>query len=106
MGLILRRKQFMGPKNKKRVFAQNRFFNLYTKLKSSASRSLISMSEGLEPPQQCLKNYREIPKKIQRKLLRRIGTFGNFLNIAPRVLDPRSSIFVTYSPSFSLWYIN
>ena len=36
----------MRPKNKKRSFAHNRIFNLYTKLKSSASRSRISVSEG------------------------------------------------------------
>ena len=51
----------MGPKNKKRYFAQNRFFTLYIKLKSSASRSRISVSEGLEPPGTLSKKFPKVP---------------------------------------------
>ena len=52
----------MGPKNKKRSFAQNRFFTLYTKLKSSASRSRKPVSEGPERLGAFLKNSQRSEK--------------------------------------------
>ena len=48
----------MGLKNKKWEFAQNRFLTVYTKLKSSSSRSRKPVSEGSER----LEALKKIPK--------------------------------------------
>ena len=53
----------VGPKNKKRSFAQNRFFTLYTKLKSSASRSRKPVSEGPERLGAFLKKFPKVRKR-------------------------------------------
>ena len=53
----------MGLKNKKWEFAQNRFLTVYTKLKSSSSRSRKPVSEGPERLGAFLKKFLKVRKK-------------------------------------------
>ena len=53
----------MGLKNKKWEFAQNRFLTVYTKLKSSSSRSRKPVSEGPERLGAFLKKFLKVRKR-------------------------------------------
>ena len=53
----------MGQKNKVGYFAQNRFLAVYTRLKSSASRSRKPVSEGPERLGAFLKKFPKVRKR-------------------------------------------
>ena len=71
----------MGQKNKVGYFAQNRFLAVYTKLKSSASRSRKPVSEGPERLGAFLKKFPKVRKRgVNQKVSSRVFLFLKLSN--------------------------